>query len=733
MLDFSKTNVDNLVLPALPVLEDFILGTVEAGTTSTLKSMAFDSMEMLRRVWVENLKGLTSLNLENNSRLEEVHAYQSNITTATFAEGAPLSLLELPSSFNSLRLKSHTELNIEGIKLADPKSIVELLIDNCPNIDSYEYFKYFFGLIPSGGKLKYVRITNINLVGDGHELGELMEAGIKGITANGMVTDEYCALSGKYQLTSLIDDEKFANYINYFRELEIIQPEYTTIKFDDSVSDSANISNLDNGTGYDYDKAFVMSGHVAKICAKRHRVLMKKTGSKEVTICQLHDKNSNYFADAEDVPKATAAKLTGEMGDVMMYEPHYWYKGVNDYLNQTKYALYSSNDRCPTVAEHKKIEFADLTVKKGYAIRSSIDYTTLAEAEAPQSSNSYCTVNIQGYKQVRYPSLPSALYGAILLDADGNVVKRMKATSDSGILEGHYCFTSIPDNAVTLAFTIVTAAPFDYVLLTKSDKIEVIEPDWVEHEECLCGVYEALMRDDLLYSISNVLPSSGITHPNSVMYTRNRGAGFQLIDYEMHKDVGNLFFAKYGERDSQGTCGPGTHQLDRVTGASDATGMQDTKATAKDGDTPPAVSNGAYQYGNAYVLKNEGDTQRTAIGSPVCMGYENWFGNKNEWIEAYFNRSTVDYIWRSPMPDGTEREIQGLKESGGLFQKNVIHGRFMDTIISQYGGSQTSYYYDNCLQSELTDRRVVRSGAFAYAAGGVSFINSNEGTMNLTT
>ena len=650
------------------------------------------------------------LDLSNQTRLEYLDARGVQVESVTFAPGAPITAAYLPRTLTTLRLEYLSQLMPTGLSVESYTNVNTFIFSGCPNLD-------WQTLLGKCTNVKRIRVTGIDMDGDGALLDKYMTAG--GVDENGNYTDT-CAFVGSYRLTRFVDDETYAAYVAHYPELNITLPEYTTIKFDDSVSDSANISNLDNGTGYDYDKAFVMSGHVAKICAKRHRVLMKKTGSGEVTICQLHDKNSNYFADAEDVLKATAAKLTGEMGDVMMYEPHYWYKGVNDYLNKTKYALYSVNDKCPTVAEHKKIMFADLTVKEGYAVRASVDYTTLAEAEAAMSSDSYCTVNVQGYKQVRYPSLPSALYGAIMLDADGKVVKRMKVTSDSGILEGHYCFTSIPDNAVTLAFTIATAAPFDYVLLTKSDKIEAIEPDWVEHEECLCGVYEALLRDDFLYSISGVQSSASITCPDFKVYARNRGTGFQLVDYEMHKDVGNLFFAKYGERDSQGTCGPGTHTIGRATGASDATGMQDTKATAKDGDTPPAVSSGYYPTGNAYVLKNEGDEQRTAIGSPVCMGYENWFGNKVEWMEVDFNRKTADYIWRSPMPDGSEREIQGPKQQGDLYPKNVIHGRFMDTIVSQAGGSQTSYYYDDCYQSGATARVVYRSGHDAYAYGGVA-------------
>lgn len=699
-----------------------------SGNGSTGWWLVLNACKSLRRLNLRNQAQAKTgsstskeLDLSNQTRLEYLDARGVQVESVNFAPGAPITEAYLPKTLTTLRLEYLSQLKPTGLSVESYTNVSTFIFSGCPNLD-------WQSLLGKCVNVKRIRVTGIDMDGDGALLDKYMTAG--GVDENGNYTDT-CSFVGSYRLTRFVDDETYAAYVAHYPELNITLPEYTTIKFDDSVSDSANISNLDNGTGYDYDKAFVMSGHVAKICAKRHRVLMKKTGSGEVTICQLHDKNSNYFADAEDVLKATAAKLTGEMGDVMMYEPHYWYKGVNDYLNKAKYAHYSVNDKCPSVAEHKKIEFADLTVKKGYAVRSSVDYTTLAEAEAAMSSDSYCTVNVQGYKQVRYPSLPSALYGAIMLDADGNVVKRMKATSDSGIREGDYCFTSIPDNAVTLAFTIVTAAPFDYVLLTKSDKIEAIEPDWVEHEECLCGVYEALLRDDFLYSISGVQSTGNVTCPDFKVYARNRGTGFQLVDYEMHKDVGNLFFAKYGERDSQGTCGPGTHTYQRATGASDATGMQDTKATAKDGDTPPAVSNNYYPTGNAYVLKNEGDEQRTAIGSPVCMGYENWFGNKAEWMEVDFNRKTVDYIWRSPMPDGSEREIQGPKQQGDLYPKNVIHGRFMDTIVSQAGGSQTSYYYDSCYQSGATSRVVYRSDNSAYASGGVSYASANYDSANV--
>lgn len=653
------------------------------------------------------------LDLSNQTKLEFLDARGTLVENVNFAYGAPLTQAYLPRTLTALKLEYLALLMPSGLYLESYANINTFIFAGCPNLD-------WLSLLDKCTNVRNIRVTGIDMDGDGALLEKYMTAG--GVDADGNFTDT-CGLVGSYRLTRYVDEEKYAEYVAHYPELNITLPEYTTIKFNYRISASDNISNLDNATGYDYDKSFVVSGHVAKILGKRHRCLMKKTGSGEVTIFPLHDENSNYFADAKDVAMATPANLTGEMGDVMMYEPHYWYKGINDFLNRDKYSLFSSNDQCPAPAESKKIMLENITVKRGYAIRSSVDYNTASEAETQMSNYSYCTVDVRGYKQVRYPSMASALYGAVLVDENGNIVQRMKATSDSGIMDGMYCFCNIPENAVSILFTIANAAPFDYVLLTKSDKLEAIEPDWVEHEECLVGVYEALMRDDFLYSVSGVQSSGNISWDDFYVYATNRGKGFQMIDYEMHKDVANLFFATYGERDSQGTCGPGTHTNGRATGASNATGMQDTKPTAKDSDPKPPVEGDHYN-GNAYVQKNPGDEVRTAIGSPVCMGYENWYGNKAEWMLLRFNLKTVDYIWRTTMPDGSEREIQGPKQAGDLYPKNMIHGRYMDLVVAKPGGSTTSYYFDNCYQSGSTARVVYRSSSYAVAFGGVSFAGS---------
>ena len=643
----------------------------------------------------------SELNFTNQTKLERMDAGGVEVQGVVFAEGAPIIYARIPGSVKTLRLEYLPLLTSSGLVVEDYSNVETFRFSVCPNLN-------WETLLSRCTNVKRIRVTGIDVDGDGSLLERYVTKG--GIDAEGNATDT-CSLVGTYRLTRYIDEDVYQRYVEHYPELNIVQPEFTTIMFDDTVGDSANVTNLDNGSGYDNGTTYEPSGHISKILSQRHRCLVKKTGAGEVTAFKLHDANSNYYADADNHELASPAMLTGTEGNVMMFEPHYWYKGVNDFLNKKKYALFSANDECPAMAESVKVLKSEMAVKAGYAVRSSVDYSTLAEAETAVSPNSYCTVNVKGYKQVRYPSLGSALYGAVLMDANGNIVKRMKATSDSGLIDGMYCFTSIPDNAVTLAFTIANTADFDFVLLTKSTRIEAIEPDWVEHDECMVGVYEALLKDDFLFSVSGVVSTGNVSTADFKVYARNRGTGWQLVDYEMSKDVANLFFAKYGERDSQGVCGYGTSSNGRSNGATNATGMTDTHSKI-----------GAPTDNSAYVTV---DGVEKNISSPCVMGYENWQGNKAEWMDKIdFNKTTVNYRWTIELSDGSIRELQGPKQTGDLYPKCVIHGRYMDTMVALAGGSTSTYYYDNCYQAGSTARVVFRSYYLAYAYGGVSCANA---------
>ena len=177
-----------------------------------------------------------------------------------------------------------------------------------------------------------------------------------------------------------MDEDTYANYRARFDELNIRQPEYTLIEFDDEVQDDANVSNDDNHTGYKYGNTYVPSAHITAILSQRHRVLAKVTKKAttrnvnianvdttvnnldgEMTYYPLDDTDSNKYADG------SAAKLDGTEGDWMMYEPFFWSKGINDYLNGKHYSCYSSRgkDEMPEIPEATVLTLDDLKGTSG--------------------------------------------------------------------------------------------------------------------------------------------------------------------------------------------------------------------------------------------------------------------------------------------------------------------------------------------------------------------------------
>ena len=445
-----------------------------------------------------------------------------------------------------------------------------------------------------------------------------------------------------------------------------------------------------------------------------------------MTCYPLHDENRNKYADSENVENATDAVLTGSEGEVYVYEPHYWYKGVTDVLNQCLYGFISSNEDAPAAAGYTSVKFTreELDVTEGIGIRKNTDYTTIEEAKNEYESGSFALVDVRDYKQVRFPGLASTLYGAVFIDDTGKIVSRVSVSNANGFINGMYLFCAVPVGATKLAFTFLNSATFDFVLLTTSESVEAIEPDWVEHTECLGGAYEAYLIDDVLRSVSGVSSVGTISQAQAIKYAQNRGKGFQLFDWEMHKDVGNLHFFKYGNTDSQGVCGYGTNNYQKVTGLTNALGIRDTVSYYKEKGGSNPQAEGAYRDGVNYQSVN-------------VLGYENFQGNKAEWLQyVTVNKTAADGRWFITMPDGTERVVQGITVyNADIYPTHMVWGRYMDLIAAKEGGSTSSHWFDRFYVGTGLSRVVYRSYSHASALGGVScasaFDDSSSTSANI--
>lgn len=707
----------DMSLPTLPVLEELILGS-SAKTYALTELVLGTKIPMLRKLEVVNYTNLPSLDLSGCNRLEEVNASGcTKMSTITFAEGALINKLHLPENFQTLVLRSMQYIEWDAITFDAKNNLTGLWIENCALIDGKKVFDEMFAL---KGALKYVRITGINLEGDGSDLKVWYDSGIGGIDAQGITTNTRCKLVGNYKLTKYLDEEVYAKYAERFDELNIRQPQYTMIEFDDTVPDDANISNLDNETGYKFGNTYQTSAHISVIRRNRHRVLGKLKSEGKMVICQLHDEDSNYYADAEVAASGTPAKLDSTEGDVYIYEPHYWYKGINDYLNNKKYSCFSSNEEMPDRPECKVIGYDEIesekNVREGYKL--TVGRQHLDDAYSQDSNYLVCKVNVFGYKKVRFPTvLGTSMIGSCFTDSGKNVVKDVFVDSlNNRFVNGMYIICDVPEGATELNFTIHKYAEFDCVVLSNSDKIEDMEPDWVEHEPCLVAVFEACTIGTKLYSAATGNASVGsLTQSDFIYYAKQRG--LQLIDWEMHKDIANLFFAFYGRRDSQDQCGYGQSTDQRNIGTTALLGMQDTISYNSDG--------GAHQTSNAwYVRPNEdGKNVYSLIYNTNCMGYENLYGDKYEWLSGVSlpNTNTQEqYKLLIEMPDGSTRKVKSGTVSG--YCTGMYHQKYMDIVgVHSQKGSSTTYYCDEFNVSNAANRVVCRSYNYSNAIGGVSF------------
>ena len=711
-------------IPTLPILEELILGKV--GSSYTLTELVIGTkLPMLKMLDIRNYTKLSALDLSGCNRIEEVNASGcAALSTISFVEGCPLRKLYLPANYQTLTLRSLSNLTKSNIIFQNKNNIRGLWVDNCAQIDGFEMFKELFNL----GNLKYVRLSGLSLEGTGSDLAAWFDSGLGGIDADGNTVGK-CKLIGTYKLTKYLDDATHAKYVAHFDELNIRQPQYTMIEFDDSVADDKNVSNLDNGKGYKYGNDYQPSAHVSTILSKRFRCLGKQGTEGKMTIYPLHNANSNYYADAANIENCTPAQLNSTEGDAFVYEPRYWYKGINDFLNKKHYSCYSTNTDMPDRPTATVITYDELIAQKsvmtGYKLM--VGKPDIASSLSADSKYLVVEIDVSKHKKVRFPTAAYTLLASgIFTDAGGNILSSLTiSTLELKFEDGMYLIADIPQSAAKLHFTIHKDAEFDCVVLSNSDKIEDMEPDWCLHEECLIGLFESSIINSKLRScITGGASVANLSWTDFNYYSTQRK--MQQIDYEMHKHLTNLFFAAYGRRDSQAQCGAGSNTNMRITGGTAPYGMVDTigfdAAKAIDNTLTPTVSADTGPQYSWYKAIVDGNATIIRINNSCCLGYEDIYGDKYEMMDnvSLPNDAGNVFKWLITMPDGSQRKVKGSQVSGN-FITSVAHGKFMDVIpVGTAAGSSSTHYCDMYYVSSSASRVVFRSCSSAYSNGGVS-------------
>lgn len=652
-----------------------------------------------------------TFDVSSHTGLEQLKLGGTSVRAVRIAEGSPISHLELPATLSYLRLRALPRLSMSGLVVADWSKVTSLELAGCALID-------WRALLDSCVALERLRIEGVDFEDDGTLLSRL--SGIKGIDANGSAVDT-CELVGKCQLSVYVDEDTIKAYRQHFPSLVIRQPDYTMIVFDDAVADPANISNLDNKTGYKYGTAYKPSGHISKILSERFGCLGKQEVKGQMKICRLHQGDFRFYADHPNTSFATPAKLDFSEGDLWIYEPLYWYKGVNDIKGMKKYACYACGDK-PRSPEGRKMLMQDIRQgKDGCTYLDNFAVTPNVNLEASQKEQlgyAVCNIPVSGYKRVRFPSVSEdKFFGGVFLDADNRVVKTHTVLSrnQTVYLSGMYWYEDIPANAVRFAFTVLKDSGFsdDFVWLTNSLQIEDIEPDWVEHKPTLIAEFIASVVGGRITSSSMILGESEFVASKTLAEFESLASlrGLSPMTWGMRKDVVNLFMAKYGSRDSNAVFGfpVGQYSADRNRarlGWCVDTGMTDTEYTG-DKYIKTLTSGGmTYKKEYKYQLAKE-------------MGYENFSWASREFV-AGFQILSDGGMCRLRFIDGDVQRGATIVQKRlpqydyGAWIARVVHGKYMDILpISSVDPEQNNGFYKSRVR--LTDVGGVATFGWSHA------------------
>lgn len=768
-IDLSELSLDpNFQFSVMALSEKIKIGSathretwrLSPGNTGFLENMNLGDLPFLRELDVQGTE-VTTINASRCPRLEKVNATDSALTTISLAETSPIETLKLPATMTDLSLVNLPRLTYPGgMEIAGMSDVQRLMLAGCPNVDPMSLIN---GVIESS-QIRYIRLPDVNITAPSAILETLKTSGAIGLDPSGAAYEEtgQCSgMTGRWITSDLIDESKLNSLKNYFPQLNILNSQYSLVCESDAAEDTANISNMDDSTGYKFNNTYTKPGHIKKIeeLSKVYRATFNSRDGK-MHLRQLADSDYNHLADGTSFDPAD---LAGAGYDVMKDIYPHWYKGIDDYKNQDKYKAFSFSETepIPTSSRITRKKLSEILVQAlGAIFTESVTTGAAPVIESNPNMNVY-EIDVEGMRQVRWPGVNNAQICSVFLDAEGKVISKYSMSVTHALFDftpGNYIFIDVPAGAKSFRFTSYTGFDSEEAIAVDSSAIEAIEPDWCHSGDPddrsvrrLLGVYgmsvDALGRArsvsgavtkrgngtsvtsaewtyDTEGNLTNALTPTNLNYTSADMINlcRMRGAGFMSCDYETSKITENIVAAILGDRDVQAQCGYGCSS-GYTTGSFDS-------------------------LGNSTRLWNGSNNGN------LVWGFQNAWGGNSEIMDGVARNVTsvkelrrnkfnpdvrdfpIDHKWHVvDTVTGEERVVNGVVSSGDINVERMKNGRHMDLIASRVRvntlwntGWASNHYY-----SAGKGRVVLRGGGSAHAAGGLGCSSSfNAGSYSST-
>lgn len=756
MLDLSEITLSNTFdFSIMSLVEELRIGgygyhALTIGSYQLLTTISLGELAFLKSLHVQNT-GITTIGCEGCPRLESIYAFGSQLQRVNLADGAKIKTLQLPATYNYLRLRYLPELTIDGIQLESTANVSTLIIENCTKIDSWELLMRFART--DGTKLKVVRATPINRKGDGTELDILSSLNMQGLDAT-LTLQEKPAIVGKYRCTTYKRVSDVQAWQSAFgADLKVYNALYSQYTMSDLESDPKNMTNEDNKTGYKYGTAYEPSGYIKSI--RKYCVPVQASPNSDGTAVQMQlllKSDNTKYADGSDYD---VADTIGAGYDTFARFPHFWYKGVNDVKTQEKHILlnYGTDVPEPSWEQKKEGMLSELVYKRGMAVSLGVisdGFPFSDEMLVAVASTNVYRIDVEGMKLVRYYGMNNAQYGGLFVDANGNALQKallaLTGTTNSPLdfVDGDYIFREVPAGAKYFYFTCLnTVDQSSVVFAVDSDDIEAVEPEWVEHKAELIGVY-GLSIDDLKRgrSLSGKKTRTGTgtqttsnewaydregnptnapvgnmnyTYQDLLNVCRSRGRSYHSISYEQSKILAILSLCWCGNRDDQSVYGMGTSSQ-YTTGDKNRVGM-DTKYGQHSG------TNKVWNVEGAIACNWE---IMDFIGVNIST-FKEWKANFRSQVGPV---NGIAHIY-DPRTD-TERTVPYCTTSGYNIARLVM-GKYCDVLASKTNSDNSKWVTAFCAGTWYTasaGRCVGRASSSAVASGGLVCANANNASSS---
>lgn len=737
----------NWMIADCTLLRKLIIGGASyapAYTDDILSALSLGQMPFLEEIDIRSTRIMT-LNASGCPRLKKVLASGSQLRTFTPAQSSPLQTISLPATMTDLIFVNLPNIGYPngGLTIEGLANVTRVQVAGCPKLDAVQLL---YDIVSANGSISEISLEEKKVTGDVAILRALIASGARGFSSD--LTTGCDGLSGKWILNTLIEDSELATIRAYFPLLTVSNSLYSDYKEYDLESDTENITNLDNQTGYDYNNEYVPSGHILKIRAKSVPVKGQfDKVTKAMTLTKLSEENYKQFPDGSAFDNTDAL---GEGYDCFIYVPNFYYKGINDFKRQEKHTLLSAFVTEPeaTWTQKKEGVLSELLYADASGIPiGSINVGDTFSDETHIAILSSCAVyrlDVEGMKQVRYIGLNNATYGSIFVDNEGKVLQKdaLSITGTSACPldfkneNGDYIYRDVPTGAKWIYFTCIRALSDEGhpVFAVDSSDIEAIEPGWEKHYSEVIGIYGASIDDlGFIRSLSGKVTKRGTgTSTTSSEWTYDadgmptnqpvgalnytgqdfynlcylRGEGYHDVSYDQNKTIAILSKCWIGDRDDQAKHGMGV-SAGYTTGQLDSYGSRDTTSGM----------NKIWKL-EAWVACNWEFMDYVGVN---ISSFLEWRRNKRP------QSGTVDAVWHIYDPHtNTERTVQGITNSGVCIAR-LKHGRHCDIIASSCNsdGSRWNTCYAAGNYYTATGGRVVgRASNYAHAHGGCVYANA---------